>query len=77
MDGSIIVELKTAESISNAHEAQVLHYLRAFGDGGRVGDEFWASCQVSSDRDAKQSEEENVDGALQGVCRHGKINVWE
>ena len=29
VDGSIIVELKTAESISNAHEAQVLHYLRA------------------------------------------------
>ena len=29
VDGSIIVELKTAESISKAHEAQVLHYLRA------------------------------------------------
>ena len=29
VDGKIIVELKTAESISKAHEAQVLHYLRA------------------------------------------------
>jgi GxxExxY protein len=29
VDGNIIVELKTAESISKAHEAQVLHYLRA------------------------------------------------
>jgi GxxExxY protein len=29
VDGRIIVELKTAESISKAHEAQVLHYLRA------------------------------------------------
>jgi GxxExxY protein len=29
VNGSIIVELKTAESISKAHEAQVLHYLRA------------------------------------------------
>jgi GxxExxY protein len=27
--GRIIVELKTAELISKAHEAQVLHYLRA------------------------------------------------
>ncbi len=29
VDGRIIVELKTAELISKAHEAQVLHYLRA------------------------------------------------
>jgi GxxExxY protein len=29
VDGSVILELKTAESISKAHEAQVLHYLRA------------------------------------------------
>ena len=29
VDGRIIVELKTADSISKAHEAQVLHYLRA------------------------------------------------
>jgi GxxExxY protein len=29
VDASIIVELKTAELISKAHEAQVLHYLRA------------------------------------------------
>jgi GxxExxY protein len=29
VNGCIIVELKTAESISKAHEAQVLHYLRA------------------------------------------------
>jgi GxxExxY protein len=29
VDGRIILELKTAESISKAHEAQVLHYLRA------------------------------------------------
>ena len=29
VDGRVIVELKTAESISKAHEAQVLHYLRA------------------------------------------------
>ena len=29
VDGKIIVELKTADSISKAHEAQVLHYLRA------------------------------------------------
>ena len=29
VDGKTIVELKTAESISKAHEAQVLHYLRA------------------------------------------------
>jgi GxxExxY protein len=29
VDGQVIVELKTADSISKAHEAQVLHYLRA------------------------------------------------
>jgi len=29
VDGRVVVELKTAESISRAHEAQVLHYLRA------------------------------------------------
>jgi GxxExxY protein len=29
VDGRIIVERKTAELISEAHEAQVLHYLRA------------------------------------------------
>ena len=29
VDGLVIVELKTADSISKAHEAQVLHYLRA------------------------------------------------
>ncbi len=29
MDGLVVVELKTAELISKAHEAQVLHYLRA------------------------------------------------
>jgi GxxExxY protein len=29
VDGRVVIELKTAESISKAHEAQVLHYLRA------------------------------------------------
>jgi GxxExxY protein len=29
VNGRVVVELKTAESISKAHEAQVLHYLRA------------------------------------------------
>ena len=29
VDGRVVVELQTAESISNAHEAEVLHYLRA------------------------------------------------
>jgi GxxExxY protein len=29
VDGKVIVELKTAESIGKAHEAQLLHYLRA------------------------------------------------
>ena len=29
VEGQVVVELKTAESISKAHEAQVLHYLRA------------------------------------------------
>lgn len=29
VDGRVVVELKTADSISKAHEAQVLHYLRA------------------------------------------------
>jgi GxxExxY protein len=29
VDGRVVVELKTAESINKAHEAQVLHYLRA------------------------------------------------
>jgi GxxExxY protein len=29
VNDKVIVELKTAESISKAHEAQVLHYLRA------------------------------------------------
>ncbi len=29
VNGGVIVELKTADSISKAHEAQVLHYLRA------------------------------------------------
>jgi GxxExxY protein len=29
VNGKVIVELKTAESISKAHETQVLHYLRA------------------------------------------------
>jgi GxxExxY protein len=29
VDERVVVELKTADSISKAHEAQVLHYLRA------------------------------------------------
>ncbi len=29
VDGRVVVELKTAESINKAHETQVLHYLRA------------------------------------------------
>ena len=29
VDERVILELKTADSISKAHEAQVLHYLRA------------------------------------------------
>ncbi len=29
VDGRVFVELKTADSISKAHEAQLLHYLRA------------------------------------------------
>ena len=29
VEGRVIVELKTADSIGKAHEAQVLHYLRA------------------------------------------------
>jgi GxxExxY protein len=29
VNGRVVVELKTAESISKAHEAQVLHYLRS------------------------------------------------
>ena len=29
VEGRVVVELKTAEVISKAHEAQVLHYLRA------------------------------------------------
>ncbi len=29
VEGKIILELKTAEQISKAHEAQLLHYLRA------------------------------------------------
>jgi GxxExxY protein len=29
VDGRVVVELKTAVSIDKAHEAQVLHYLRA------------------------------------------------
>jgi GxxExxY protein len=29
VDGRVVVELKTADSISKAHEAQLLHYLRA------------------------------------------------
>lgn len=29
VDEAVILELKTADSISKAHEAQVLHYLRA------------------------------------------------
>jgi GxxExxY protein len=29
VDGRVVIELKTAESINKAHEAQVLHYLRA------------------------------------------------
>jgi GxxExxY protein len=29
VDGRVVVELKTADLISKAHEAQVLHYLRA------------------------------------------------
>ena len=29
VDGRVILELKTAEAIGKAHEAQVLHYLRA------------------------------------------------
>jgi GxxExxY protein len=28
VDGRVVIELKTAESINKAHEAQVLHYLR-------------------------------------------------
>ena len=29
VDGRVVVELKTADSISKAHEAQLLHHLRA------------------------------------------------
>ena len=29
VDGRVVIELKTAVSIDKAHEAQVLHYLRA------------------------------------------------
>jgi GxxExxY protein len=29
VDGRVVVELKTADAISKAHEAQLLHYLRA------------------------------------------------
>ena len=29
VDGRVILELKTSDSISKAHEAQVLHYVRA------------------------------------------------
>ena len=29
VDGRVVLELKTADSISKAHEAQVLHYLRS------------------------------------------------
>jgi GxxExxY protein len=29
VDGRVIIELKTADSIGKAHESQVLHYLRA------------------------------------------------
>jgi GxxExxY protein len=29
VNGGVVLELKTAESISKTHEAQVLHYLRA------------------------------------------------
>jgi GxxExxY protein len=29
VDGSVIVELKTADCISRVHEAQVMHYLRS------------------------------------------------
>jgi GxxExxY protein len=29
VEGLVVVELKTADSISKAHEAQLLHYLRA------------------------------------------------
>jgi GxxExxY protein len=29
VEGRVVLELKTSESISKAHEAQVLHYLRA------------------------------------------------
>jgi hypothetical protein len=29
VEGRVVVELKTAESIGKAHEAQLLHYLRA------------------------------------------------
>ena len=29
VDGRVVLELKTSDSISKAHEAQVLHYLRA------------------------------------------------
>ena len=31
VDGKIILELKTAEKIADAHRAQVIHYLRATG----------------------------------------------
>jgi GxxExxY protein len=29
VDGRVVVELKTADSISKAHEAQLMHYLRS------------------------------------------------
>ena len=31
VDGKVILELKTAEKIGDAHRAQVIHYLRATG----------------------------------------------
>ncbi len=31
VDGSVICELKSAEALSGAHEAQLLHYLKATG----------------------------------------------
>ena len=44
INGVILLELKTAESIVGAHESQVINYLRATNLELGTGSEFWAQA---------------------------------
>jgi GxxExxY protein len=48
VNASVLIELKTAESLNSAHIAQILNYLRATTVGNRSVDEFWPETRHSA-----------------------------